>query len=233
MTTVSDVFTCCDRFTDEGTETLQWSQLAAQIHLYKLASAADLLDRESTPWASGFQLSLRVTCLRSIEQFLDNSIKLSTSQYELVSLVDWLNLVSGVINLSKLGLHSSPLPGWDPAELQIARTFEYFRDQLSSQMPRQRENQDSNEDAFERFRRITSAMMGALRIAPGSASPNGSTFELATGSGRTVSLLQDLSLPKIKSMSNGMEKLPSLWKINPSFDMNSNEFHWKFLMGTV
>jgi hypothetical protein len=214
-------------------ETLQWVQLAAQIHLCKTAAAVDLFDRESTPWASGFQLSLRVTCLRSIEQFLDNAIKLSTAQYEYISLVDWLNLVSGVISLGKLGLHSSPLPGWDPNELQITRTFGYFRDQLSSQMPRQREHRESNEDAFERFRRITSVMMVALKTAPGCGSPNGSTFELATGSGRTVSLLQDLSLPKIKSMSNGIEKLPSLWKINPSLDMNSNEFHWKFLMGTV
>ncbi|KAH3983121.1 hypothetical protein HBI56_147650 [Parastagonospora nodorum] len=214
-------------------KTLQWIQLAARIHLYKIAAAVDLLDRESAPWASGFQLSLRVTCLRSIEQFLDNSIQLSTAQYEFISLVDWLNLVSGIISLGKLGLHSSPLPGWDPVELQITRTFEYFRDHLSSQMPRQRENQDNNENAFERFRRVTSVMTVALKSALGGGSPNGSTFELATGSGRTVSLLQDLSLPKIKSMGNGTEKLPSLWKINPSLDMNSNEFHWKFLMGTV
>jgi hypothetical protein len=233
MTTVSEQCSRLRWFTNRSTETLQWIQLAAQIYLYKMASAADVQDRESTPWASGFQLSLRVTCLRSIQEFLDNSIRLPTAQYESVSLVDWLNLVSGVINLGKLGLHSTPLPGWDPAELQVARTFEYFRDQLSAQMPRQRENQDCTEDAFERFRRITSIMMGALRTAPGSSSPNGSTFELATGSGRTVSLLQDLSLPKIKSMANGTEKLPSLWKINPSLDMNSNEFHWKFLMGTV
>jgi hypothetical protein len=216
-----------------NTETLQWIQLAARIHLYKIAAAVDILDRESAPWASGFQLSLRVTCLRSIEQFLDNSIQLSTAQYEFISLVDWLNLVSGIISLGKLGLHSSPLPGWDPVELQVTRTFEYFRDHLSSQMPRQRENQDNNENAFERFRRVTSVMTVALKSALGGGSPNGSTFELATGSGRTVSLLQDLSLPKIKSMSNGTEKLPSLWKINPSLDMNSNEFHWKFLMGTV
>jgi hypothetical protein len=76
-------------------------------------------------------------------------------------------------------------------------------------------------------------MMVALRTARGGSSPNGSTFELATGSGRTVSLLQDLALPKINGNPIGTEKLPSLWKVNPSFDMNSNEFHWKFLMGTV
>lgn len=174
-----------------------------------------------------------MTCLRSIEQFLDNSIQLSTAHYEFISLVDWLNLVSGIISLGKLGLHSSPLPGWDPVELQVTRTFEYFRDHLSSQMPRQRENQENNENAFERFRRVTSIMTVALKSALGGGSPNGSTFELATGSGRTVSLLQDLSLPKIKGMCNGAEKLPSLWKINPSLDISSNEFHWKFLMGTV
>ncbi|KAF1913150.1 hypothetical protein BDU57DRAFT_532236 [Ampelomyces quisqualis] len=213
-------------------KTLEWIQLAAQIHLYKTAAAADLLDRESTPWASGFQLSLRVTYLRSIEQFLDNTIKLPSQQYDVISLVDWLNLVSGVVCLGKLGLHSSPMPGWDPVELQIARTFEYFRDQLSSQMPRPRENHDK-EDVFERFRRITSVMMVALRTARGGASPTNSTFEHATGSGRTVSLLQDLALPKINSKPNGTEKLPSLWTVNPSIDMNSSEFHWKFLMGTV
>jgi hypothetical protein len=174
-----------------------------------------------------------VTCLGSVEQFLDNAIKLSTAQYECISLVGWLNLVSGVIRLGNLGLHSSSLPGWDPVELQVTRTFEYFREQLSSQMPRQRDCQDNKEDAFERFRRITSVMMAALKTAPVCGSPNGSTFELATGSGRTVSLLQDLSLPKIRSISDGTEKLPSLWKINPALDMNSHEFHWKFLMGTI
>ncbi|OAL03496.1 hypothetical protein IQ06DRAFT_108134 [Phaeosphaeriaceae sp. SRC1lsM3a] len=214
-------------------KTLEWIQLAARIHLYKTAATIDLLDRESTPWASGFQLSLRITCLRSIEQFLDNSIKLPSTQYAFISLVDWLNLVSGIISLGKLGLHSTPMSGWDPVELQIARTFEYFRDHLSSQMPRPRGSMDNNEDVFERFRRITSVMAVALRTAKGGASPNGTTFELATGSGRTVSLLQDLALPKINGKPNGAEKLPSLWKVDPSFDMNSNEFHWKFLMGTV
>lgn len=215
---------------------MQWVQLAARIHLYKTAAAVDLTDRESTPWASGFQLSLRVTWLRSIEQFLDNSISLPTAQYEYISLVDWLNLVSGLVDLGKLGLHSSPIPGWDPAELQIARNFDYFRDRLSTQMPRPSENKDNNEDVFERFRRMTSAMRITMRAAPGGVSPNGSTFELATGSGR-VSLLQDVTLPKLNGMANGAtngtEKLPSLWKVSPSFDMNSNDFQWKFLMGTV
>ncbi|KAH8729062.1 hypothetical protein GQ44DRAFT_701503 [Phaeosphaeriaceae sp. PMI808] len=214
-------------------KTLQWVQLAARIHLYKTAAAVDVTDREATPWASGFQLSLRVTCLRSIEQFLDNSLKLSTAQYEFISLVDWLNLVSGVISLSKLGLHSTPMSGWDPVELQIGQTFEYFRDQLSSQMPRPRDPQENNEDVFERFRRITSVMKAALRTTPGRGSPSNSTFELATGSGRTVSLLQEVSLPTINGMTNNTEKLPSLWKRNHSLDVNNNEFHWKFLMGTV
>ncbi|KAF2035311.1 hypothetical protein EK21DRAFT_54797 [Setomelanomma holmii] len=198
--------------------TLQWLQLAARIYLYKQAAAVDVVDRESTPWASGFQLSLRVTCLRSIEQFLDNSMQHPNSQFVFISIVDWLNLVSSLIGLSKLALHSSPMPGWDPAELQIAGSFEYFRSQLSSQMPQPRDSQESNEDLFERFRR---------------GSPNSGTFELATGSGRTVSLLQDVSLPKINGMSNGNEKLPSLWKINPSFDTTSNDVHWKFLLGKV
>jgi hypothetical protein len=152
-------------------------------------------------------------------------------QYESVSLIDWLNLVSTITNLSKLALHTSPLPGWDPAELQISKTFDYFREQLSSQMPRSRDTLDNNEDAFERFRRITSTMRLALHDASGRCSP---TFELATGSGRTVSLLHSLALPKINGGTiNGDEKLPSLREVTPSFDMNCNDFHWKFLMGTV
>ncbi|KAL5113850.1 hypothetical protein ACEQ8H_008270 [Pleosporales sp. CAS-2024a] len=232
---------CASKLQADDYNTLHWIQLAARVHLYRTAAAVDLHDRDSTPWACGFQLGLRVTCLRSIEQALENSIKLHTAQYYFISLVDWLHLVSGIISLGKLGLHSSPLPGWDPAELQLTRTFEFFREQLSSQMPRQRESREkksNEEDAFARFRRITSAMMVALETAPsrGCTSPSGGgggTFELATGSGRTVSLLQDLSLPKIKSINSGAEKLPSLWKLSPTLDMNSNEFHWKFLMGTV
>lgn len=197
------------------------------------AASIEVTDRESTPWASGFQLSLRVTCLRSIEQFLDNGLKLPSAQYAHVSLVDWLSLVSSVTNLSKLAIQSTSLPGWDPNELQIAKSFDYFRDQLSSQMPRPR---DANEDVFERFRRVTSVMKTALNGTPGRSSPNGSTFELARGSGRTVSLLQELPLPKINGMgssNHGPEKLPSLWRVNPTFDISSNEFHWKFLLGTV
>lgn len=223
------------RRTNNNAETLQWIQCAARIHLYRTAAAIELADRETTPWASGFQLSLRVTCLRSIEQFLDNGITLQTSKYEYISLVDWLNLVSGITSLSKLALASSPLPGWDPTELQIAQSFEYFRDQLSAQMPRPRDATESNEDVFERFRRVTSVMKLVLRNAPGRSSPNGGTFELATGSGRTVSLLQDLALPKLNGKINGTgpEQLPSLKSVHPSLDLNSHQFHWNFLMGTV
>ena len=213
---------------------VQWIQLAAHTYLYKTAASVELTDRESTPWASGFQLSLRVTCLRSIEQFLDNSTKLASSRYSFLSIVDWLNLVSTMTGLSKLALHSSPMPGWDPTELQIARSFDYFRDQLSSQMPRPQDRQESSEDVFERFRRITAAMKAALMSSPGRSSPGGSTFELATGSGRTVSLLQDLPLPSLNGLINGGgEKLPTPWKTSPPFDVNNNGFPWRFLLGTV
>jgi hypothetical protein len=216
-------------------ETLQWMQFAARIHLYKTAAAIELADRDITPWASGFQLSLRVTSLRSIEQFLDNGMTLPTSKYEFISLVDWLNLVSGITSLSKLALASSPLPGWDPVELQIAQSFEYFRDQLSAQMPRRRDATESNEDVFERFRRVTAVMKLVLRNAPGRSSPSSGTFELATGSGRTVSLLQDLALPKLNGKNSGTrpEQLPSLRSVHPSLDLNNHQFHWNFLMGTV
>lgn len=100
-------------------------------------------------------------------------------------------------------------------------------------MPRPRGTQENNEDVFERFRRITAVMRSALQSPPGRGSPTGSTFELATGSGRTVSLLQDSPLPKLNGVISNADKLPSLWKVSPSLDMNSNEFHWKFLMGTV
>jgi hypothetical protein len=173
--------------------------------------------------------------VRSVEQFLDNSTKLSTKHFDFVSLVDWLNLINTITSLSKLAVHASPMPGWDASELQIAKSFDYYREQLSSQMPRLRDAQDSQEDAFERFRRITSAMRLALHDAVGRGSPNGNTFELATGSGRTVSLLHNLALPKINGSgtTNGVEKLPSLRDVSPSLDITSSDFHWKFLMGAV
>ena len=88
-------------------------------------------------------------------------------------------------------------------------------------------------DVFERFRRITAIMKVALRNVPGKGSPNGSTFELATGSGRTVSLLQDLPPLQPNGVVNGADPLPAPWKVHPQFDMSSNEFLWKFLLGTV
>lgn len=228
-----DIYIPLEVITNIDKEMLQWLQLAARVYLYKTAAFVKLADRDGTPWAAGFQLSLRVNCLRSIEQFLDNSTKLPSNQFELLSLIDWLNLILITTSLSKLALHSSPMPGWDPTELQIAKSFEYFRDQIASQMPRPRDTQENNEDVFERYRRITAMMRTALRNPTNRGSPTGSTFELATGSGRTVSLLQDSTLPRPNGMINGVETLSGLWKASPSFDINSHEFHWRFLMGTV
>lgn len=225
-------FSQMSAYTDHPLETLQWIQLAAHTYLYKTAASIELTDRDSTPWASGFQLSLRVNCLRSIEQFLDNSTKLQSSQYEFLCLVDWLNLVFTMTTLGKLALHSTPMPGWDTTELQVAKSFEYFRDQLASQMPRPRDPQESIEDLFERFRRITAAMKAALTSSSGRTSPGGSTFQLATGSGRTVSLLQDLPLPKMNGV-NGDDRSHAPWKLKPTFDLNSHQFPWRFLSGTV
>lgn len=212
-------------------KSLEWLLLAARIRLYRTASAVELADRD-TPWVNGFKLSLQVNCLRSIETFLDNSTQMSSSQYESVSIVDWLNLASTMTSLSQLALHTLPLPGWDPAELQVVNTFEYFRDQLCSRIPHPRDASESNNSIFERFRRTTAAMKTALRDPLGRGSPNGTTFELATGSGRTVSLLQDLPSLKPNGAPNGTERLPSLRHINPSFDISKSDFYWKFLIGT-
>lgn len=174
---------------------------------------------------------MRIACLRSIEQFLDNSTKMQSSQYEFLGLVDWLNLVWTMTSLSKLALYSSPIPGWDTTELQVVKSFDYFREQLSSQMPRPRDPQETNEDIFERFRRITAVMRMALTSSSGRTSPGGSTFQLATGSGRTVSLLQDLPLPKMNGTIG--DERSHTWKHKPAFDLNNSQFPWRFISGTV
>ena len=76
-------------------------------------------------------------------------------------------------------------------------------------------------------------MKMAVKAAPGRNSPNGATFELATGSGRTVSLLQELPPLKPNSAVNGSDPLPAPWKVSPQFDVSDQEFLWKFLMGTI
>lgn len=212
--------------------TIQWLLLAARTRLYQTSASVEHADRE-TPWAPGFQLSLLVNCLRSLEQFLDNSIRLPANQWQFLSIADWLNLICATTSLSQLALKTPPTPGWDSSELQIARTFEYFRDQLSSQMPRQHDSLENKDDVFERFRRTTAMMNAALRDAAGVTSPSGNTFELATGSGRTVSLLQDLPSLKPNGVVNGTEKLPSLRQLDPSYEISKSDFHWKFLLGTV
>ncbi|KAF2443192.1 hypothetical protein P171DRAFT_57449 [Karstenula rhodostoma CBS 690.94] len=214
--------------------TLRWIQLVARAHLYKATASLDIYDRDSMPWVSGFQLSQRITCLRCVEQFLDYSLQLSSSEYELLSITDWLALVAGLTTLAKLALHTSPMPGWDPVELQISKSFGYFRDQLSAQMPRPHDSQDQGEDLFERFRRITAIMKMTVKAVPGRSSPNGSTFELATGSGRTVSLLQELPPLKPNGAANGSDSLPPApWKVSPQFDISNQEFLWKFLTGSI
>jgi hypothetical protein len=159
---------------------------------------------------------------------------MTSDQYEFLSIVDWMNLISTLTGLGKLALHSTPMPGWDPADLQLGKTFDYFRDQLSSKMPpRPRDTSVSGEDVFERFRRITAVMKMALRNPPGRSSPNGSTFEITTSSRQTVSLLQDLPPLKPNGIMNGADPLPAPWKVHPQFDLSSPQFLWKFLMGTV
>ncbi|ORY11334.1 hypothetical protein BCR34DRAFT_587994 [Clohesyomyces aquaticus] len=219
--------------TDQLSETLQWLQMNSRVHLYRSAMSVELLDRDSAPWASGFQLSLRITALRSIEHFLDNAVQLQTNQYEYLSIVDWLSLISTLTTLGKLALHSTPIPGWDSVDLQLAKIFEHFRDLLCSQLPRLQDCQDhKTEDVFDRFRRITAIMKMAMRAVPGRSSPNGSTFEITTSSRQTVSLLQDLPAIKQNGIGIGVE-LPAPWKVNPGFDMSSNDFPWKFLMGAL
>jgi hypothetical protein len=215
------------------TETLHWIQMAARMHLYRSSASLEFSNQENPSWASGFQLSLRVTHLRSTEQFLDNGVLLNSSQYEFLSIIDWLNLISALTALGKLALHSSPLPGWDPVDLQIPRTFEHFRDRLSSQLPYPRDGQEHHEGVFERFRRVTAIMKMALKTVGGRGSPNGSTFEITSSSRQAVSILHDLPPLKQNGVANGNENLPAPWKVNPSFDMSSSSFHWKFLMGTV
>jgi hypothetical protein len=123
--------------------------------------------------------------------------------------------------------------GWDPAELQISKTFEHFRDLLCAQLPRTRDGQEHSEDLFERFRRITAIMKMASKNVPGRGSPNGSTFEITSSSRQAVSILQDLPPLQPNGAVNGTESLPAPWKVNPTFDMSNPEFPWKFLMGTV
>ncbi|KAF2734531.1 hypothetical protein EJ04DRAFT_534776 [Polyplosphaeria fusca] len=212
-------------------KTLQWLQLAGRIHLYRAAMQREMLETDGA-WTSGFQLSLRISGLRSIEQFLDNSLQLAQTHYEFLSLVDWLNLLSALTTFGKIALHSSPMPGWDPADLQLAKTFEYYRDQLSAQIPRSPDSQDRKaEDVFERFRRVTAVMKMALKNAGTRGSPNGSTFEISTSSRQTVSLLNELPPLKPNGVTNG--DLPAFWKVNPTFDFSGNAFPWKLLMGTV
>ncbi|KAF1998812.1 hypothetical protein P154DRAFT_244687 [Amniculicola lignicola CBS 123094] len=213
-------------------KTLQWLQMAAKVHLYRIATSLEFADRDSTPWASGYQLSLRISSVRAVEQFLECSTQMNPSQYEFLSIVDWLNLIFTLTTLGKLALHSSPMPGWDPVDLQLSKTLDHYRDQLCAQMPRPLDVQDRKaEDVFERFRRITAIMKGAMRSGHGRGSPNGSTFEITTSSRQTVSLLQDLPPLKSNGMTNG--DLPAPWKVNPQFDVSSIEFPWKFLMGSL
>lgn len=206
--------------------------MAAKILLFQAATSLEIPERDNIPWAPGFQLSLRITCLRSIEQFLENSIRLPAEQYEFLSIVDWLNLISTLTILGKLALHVTPMAGWDPNELQISNTFEYFREELCNRLPRARDNQDNAEHAFERFRRVTAIMKMALKNIHGRGSPNG-TFEITTSSRQAVSILQDLPPLRPNGLTNGTDTLPAPWKFNPKFDMSDSEFPWKFLMGAL
>ncbi|KAF2012929.1 hypothetical protein BU24DRAFT_465278 [Aaosphaeria arxii CBS 175.79] len=215
-------------------KTLHWVQAAAKVHLYQIAAGLDIQDRDSTPSAPGFQLSLRISSLRSIEQFLETSLQLPADHYEYLSIVDWLNLIATLTILGKLALHATPMPGWDTNEVQVPRMFEHFREELCAKIPQPRDNgQDNQEHVFERFRRITAIMKMSLKNVHGRGSPNGSSFEITSSSRQAVSILQELPPLKLNGVVNGAEQLPTPWKVNPSFDMNGNDFPWRFLMGVL
>lgn len=216
-----------------GLETLHWLQFAARVFLYKTTLALDITDREISPSAPGFLLNLRLACLRSIEQFLETTLQMNAIQYEYLSIIDWLSLISSLGMIGKLALHVPPMPGWDSSELQLSRLFDTFRDQLCAQIPQSRDVQDSSEDVFERFRRITAVMKIAIKNVHGRGSPNGSTFEITSSSRQAVSILQELPPLNTNGSVVGGDQLPPPWKVNPRFDMSSGEFPWKFLMGAL
>jgi hypothetical protein len=211
--------------------TIPWTQLGARIYLYKCVTTLEITDHDSTPWITGFELSQRISCLRAIEQFLDNSIRLAPTQYEYLSVVDWLSLIFAFTGLARLAVHATPMPGWDPMELQIPSTFGHFRDQLSEKFPRPRDVQEKNENIFERFRRVSAVMKRGLKNGRGS--PNGSAFEITTSSRQAVSILQDLPPMKPNGTVQHVESLPTPWRTPAALDIDSTEFPWKFLMGTV
>ncbi|KAH7121030.1 hypothetical protein B0J11DRAFT_55299 [Dendryphion nanum] len=214
-------------------KTLYWAQLAAKVHLYNLTIPLDISDRETIPSAPGFQLKLRLSCLRSVEQFLDNSTQLKATEYEYLSVVDWLSLISSLGVLGKLALHVPLMPGWDTSELQLFRMFDNVREQLCAKMPHRYDSNDQEDDTFERFRRITAIMKGAIKNGHNRGSPNTSSFEITSSSRQPVSILQELPPLNSNGATNNIDPLPAPWKVSPKFDMNSAEFPWKFLMGTL
>ncbi|OCK86052.1 hypothetical protein K432DRAFT_285613 [Lepidopterella palustris CBS 459.81] len=165
--------------------TLNWSQMAAKIYLYKsnLSLTTQPSSSTSSPIASSapssaFQLYLHTSCLRAVEDFLDTALDATPDQFQYLSLVDWVSLLSALILLGKLAQDVTPVPGWDAADLLLYEKLDNYLDKLGAQMPSPSTSQPMGapEDLFTDFRRTAAHMKATLRkptAAPAAGHSNG------------------------------------------------------------
>jgi hypothetical protein len=201
--------------------------MAARVRLYKTAMSLVLIDGDSAPWVSSFQLHLRISSLQSIKDFLEFSTRLPSPQYAFLSIVDWFNLMAILTVLAHLALHTPRIAGWDPEDLQLVSMFEQYRDRLCAQMPPPPDGQD-DDDIFKGFRQTTAKMTTTLKeatVRPSASYKPALEF-----------LLQSQSLPPLRldqAAVNEPDKLPALRDANPQMEWNSSDFPWRFLSGAV
>ncbi|KAF2275747.1 uncharacterized protein EI97DRAFT_71001 [Westerdykella ornata] len=208
-----------------------WTQLKAKVCLYKSIAFSPTLDAENISGDRGFLLSMRVSCLRAIDDFLKHCTQLSMTQWKSLSIVDWISLISSFTALRALSMHLTPLPGSHFQEFHPSRMFGAYREELCAKMPQLINNARSGDDCFARFRRGTGVMEASFPDFVRRVDSKGSSFGIMSQTSHLdTTRLQNGPMGK-GEIDYGQPSPPS--KRDSVDEMTSNEFLWKFLRGEV
>lgn len=209
---------------------LELMHLAAHMYLLRKLISTELSDRDSGLDTTGGQTLFRIECLEATRRFLTRFSELTTGHYAHIPLVEWTHLLFAFSTLAYI--HS--IAPHDSSQNSPFQTFCTWQSTMCSHFPPTVEGQESDEDMFARFRRVTNAMLSEMR-PPQTTSPT-SRFAIASGSRQPVSILHDApSLPPLlfSGPSTSGTSLPSIQESTRNIDLKSESLTWKLLTGDI
>ncbi|KAF2743485.1 hypothetical protein M011DRAFT_410617 [Sporormia fimetaria CBS 119925] len=208
---------------------IHWLRFVGLVYLYQRAMNISIIHGQKGAWES-LSLEFRLECVQSITSLVHNAVRLSTAQYNHITLVPYLALVRAFATLAQMALEQ------DSSPLEAAKTFEELREKVCNFIPRApglaaSRSGEQVEYVWERFRRMTeSTVTSPLDLREKATSPKNFEIPSSTSSTRRpVSILQHADMPN-PGEPGPAETLPRPWK---SLDPRCREYLSIFLFGAV